>query len=114
MTPYSLVCQDQCFGKPYHLHLHFHPKKEAASSFEILVTTYRTTQYHYPDDHNMNLHHKSRNLVNLPVLLKSGCLVLRITPAEVNVKAIMKAGGYTNSYKCIVEKLRVQSGNGMS
>jgi hypothetical protein len=38
----------------------------------------------------------------------------RFTAAEVNVKTIIKAGGYTNSCKCIVEKLRVQSGNEMS
>jgi hypothetical protein len=40
--------------------------------------------------------------------------MLRFTPVEGNVKAIIKAGGYTNSYKCIVEKLRVQNGNDMS
>jgi hypothetical protein len=40
--------------------------------------------------------------------------MLRFTPVEINVKAIIKAGGYTDSCKCIAEKLRVQSGNGMS
>jgi len=40
--------------------------------------------------------------------------MFRFTPAEVNVKAIIKAGGSTDSCRCIVEILRVQSGNGMS
>jgi hypothetical protein len=32
-------------------------KMEAICSFETLVTTYKTTQHHNPEDHNQDLYH---------------------------------------------------------
>jgi hypothetical protein len=32
-------------------------KKEAIRSSQMLVTTYKTTQCHNPEDHNLNSHH---------------------------------------------------------
>jgi len=32
--------------------------------------------------------------------------MLRFTPVQVNVKAIIKAGGYSDSCKCVAEKLK--------
>jgi hypothetical protein len=66
MTPYSLVGGYQRFGGIYRLYLQRRTlkmeissgtstlKTEAISSYETLVTTYKTTLRNNPEDHNPN------------------------------------------------------------
>jgi hypothetical protein len=50
--------------------INFTPKMEVICFSETLVTTYQTTWYHNPEDHNQHLHHHD-NLNHFSIILSS-------------------------------------------
>lgn len=52
MMPCGPLCDYRCFEGMYCLHLQGEIKVAALTSFETLLTTYKTTMRHYPDDYD--------------------------------------------------------------